>query len=104
MVRVSDHPLLLLYGIVGATVTALVGALATRVQLLPDVIDLSFIPTGSGVASLVFVGYGALRRFDPDRIARLALLGTLLGGLGTAGFVGGRPARRCTLLGVCGAL
>jgi hypothetical protein len=80
MVRVSDHPLFLLYGIVGATVTALVGAVATRVQLLPDVIDLSFIPTGSGVASLVFVGYGALRRFDPDRI-------TLLGGLGTAAFV-----------------
>jgi hypothetical protein len=58
-----------------------------RVQLLPDVIDLSLIPTGSGILSLAFVLYGAVRRFDPERIGRLALLGTLLGGLITAGFV-----------------
>lgn len=56
-------------------------------QLLPDAIDVSIILTGSGLSSLIFVVYGALRRFDPDRIGRLALLGTVLGGIGTAAFV-----------------
>jgi hypothetical protein len=82
-----DHPLLLVYGAFAAILTAIVAAIATRVQLLPDVIDLSFIPTGSGIGSLILVLYGALRRLDPDRIGRLALLGTLIGGVGTAGFV-----------------
>jgi hypothetical protein len=44
-------------------VAVIVAAVATRVQLLPDVIDISIIPTGAGVMSLVFVTYGALRRF-----------------------------------------
>jgi hypothetical protein len=35
--------------------------------------------------SLVFVTFGAVRDLDPDRIARLALGGTVLGGLGAAG-------------------
>lgn len=83
----SDHPFLLLFGVLAAIFTAVVGAIATRIQLLPNVIDLSFIPTGSGVGSLILVFYGALRRFDPDRIGRLALLGTLLGGVGTAALV-----------------
>lgn len=64
---------------------AVFAAFATRVQLLPDVSDISIIPTGSGVISLLFVTYGAARRFDPDRIARLALGGTVLGGLAAAG-------------------
>jgi hypothetical protein len=54
------------------------------VQLLPDAIDISIILTGSGLGSLSFVFYGGLRRFGPDRIGRLALLGTLLGGGVTA--------------------
>ena len=82
-----DHPLLLVYGAFAAILTAIVAATATRLQLLPDVIDLSFIPTGSGICSLILILYGALRRFEPDRIGRLALLGTLIGGVGTAGFV-----------------
>ena len=82
-----DHPLMLIYGALAAIATTIAAAIATRVQLLPDVIDLSFIPTGSGVISLLFISYGAERQFEPDRIARLALLGTLLGGAGTAGFV-----------------
>jgi hypothetical protein len=36
-----------------AIVTAVVGAIAMRVQLLPEVIDLSLVPTGSGFGSLV---------------------------------------------------
>jgi len=37
--------------------------------------------------SLVFISYGALRRFNPDRIGRLALFGTVVGGLGAGGMV-----------------
>jgi hypothetical protein len=57
------------------------------VQLLPDVIDLSLIPTGAGLGSLLLVGYGALRRFEPERTGRLALFGTLVGGVATAAVV-----------------
>jgi hypothetical protein len=67
-------------GLAAALGSMAVGALATRVQVLPDVIDISFIPTGAGVGSLGFALYGAVRRFGPDRIGRLTLLGTLLGG------------------------
>jgi hypothetical protein len=80
----SDHLIFLLYGALAAILTALVGVIATRVRVLPDVIDLSFVPTGSGIASLILVFYGALRRFDPDRIARLTP-GERVGG--TAGHV-----------------
>src|SRR5215208_2635662 len=79
-----DDPLLLVYAAITAILTAVIAAVATRVQLLPDVIDLSFIPTGSGIISLILVLYGAVRRFDSERLGRLALLGTLLGGVGTA--------------------
>lgn len=79
-----DHILILLCGALIGSAVAIVAGLATRVQLLPDVIDVSFIPTGSGIASLALVAYGAARRFEPDRLGRLALLGTLIGGLGTA--------------------
>jgi hypothetical protein len=81
----ADHPLVLVYAALAAIVTAVVAAIATRVQLLPDVIDLSLIPTGSGLGSLALVTYGALRRVDPERIGRLSLLGTLVGGFVTAG-------------------
>jgi hypothetical protein len=84
---VHDHPLLLISATLFAIVTAVVAAIATRVQLLPDVIDLSLIPTGSGLGSLTLVAYGATRRFEPERIARLSLLGTLVGGAVTTGAV-----------------
>jgi len=60
-----------------------VAALATRVQVLPDVIDLSLIPTGAGLGSLLACAIGAACRLDADRLARVALLGTLLGGVAT---------------------
>ena len=81
-----DHPLILVYASLAAIVTAVIAAIATRVQLLPDVIDLSLIPTGSGLGSLA-LAYGAARRFEPERLGRLSLLGTLAGGLVTAGAV-----------------
>jgi hypothetical protein len=62
---------------VGALIAA---ALAVRVQLLPEVIDISTIPTGAGLGSLGATFYGAARQFDADRLGRLALLGTLAGG------------------------
>ena len=97
----ADHPLVLVYAALAAIVTAVVAAIATRVQLLPDVIDLSLIPTGSGLGSLALVTYGALRRFDPERIGRLSLLGTLVGGFVDRGALLIAVARRCTLLRRC---
>lgn len=82
-----DHPLILVYAALAAIATAAVAAIATRVQLLPDVIDLSLIPTGAGLGSLALVAYGAARRLEPERIGRLSLLGTLVGGLLTAAVV-----------------
>jgi hypothetical protein len=52
-------------------VVVIAGAVATRVRLLPEVIDVPFIPTGAGLGSLGFAFYGALRRYEPDRIGRV---------------------------------
>lgn len=84
----SDHVLALIYGTLAAVVATTIAAIAIRVQLLPEVIDISIIPTFAGVGSIAFTTYGALRRFDPDRIARLSFGGTVLGAIvGTAGIV-----------------
>lgn len=80
----NEHTLTRAIGSMVAMVTVTATAFAIRVQLLPEVIDISIIPTGAGVGSLAFVSYGALRHFKPDRIGRLALFGTVVGGLGTA--------------------
>ena len=61
----------------GALIAA---ALAVEVRLLPEVIDVSTIPTGAGLGSLGAAFYVAARQFDADRLGRLALLGTLAGG------------------------
>jgi hypothetical protein len=82
-----EHPLILIYLTLAAIATATAAAVATRVQLLPDVIDLTLIPTGSGLGSLSLVTYGAIRRFEPERIGRLSLLGTLVGGGATTGTI-----------------
>ena len=61
-------------------------ALATRFQLLPEVVDPSFILTGSGLGGLIGGAYAALRQYPAPRLARVVLLG----GLGaTAVFVVG---------------
>lgn len=80
----TDNAIAWTYALVAAIVTAAVAATATKIRLLPEVIDVSIIPTGSGVGSLLLVAYGAARRYAPDRLGRLSLLGTLLGGSVTA--------------------
>ena len=62
---------------------AVAAALAVQVRLLPEIIDISSIPTGAGLGSLAATFYGALLRFDADRLGRLALFGTLVGGAAT---------------------
>jgi hypothetical protein len=81
----TDHLLTWIAGLAVALVAAVAASIAARVQLLPDVIDISIIPTGAGLGSLALAFYGALRGFNPDRVGRLTLFGTLLGG-GIAAF------------------
>ena len=58
----------------------------TRVQLLPDVIDFTFIPTCAGFGGLAFMSIGAVLRFDPDRLGRITVFGQLVGcAVGVAG-------------------
>jgi hypothetical protein len=52
--------------------------------MLPDVINLSLIPTGAGLGGLLFGAYGACRRYPPERLGRVVMLGNLLGVLATA--------------------
>ena len=64
-------------------------AIATRVRLLPEVVDISLVPTLAGVGSLLAAAYGAIRRFPLARIGRLTLLGTLAGGTLAVGILVG---------------
>jgi membrane associated rhomboid family serine protease len=50
------------------------------VRLLPEVIDFTLVTNLAGAFGLVFTMIGALLRYDPDRLARLTLLGTVGGG------------------------
>ena len=59
----------------------LAGVSATRVQLMPDVIDFTAIPDLAGTMGLLFAAYGAVRGFGPDRLGRITPFGNLLGGL-----------------------
>lgn len=61
----TDHLFHALCGLIAVTIAAVFAALATRVRLLPEVIDVSIVPTTGGVFSFALTGYGAVRRFDP---------------------------------------
>jgi hypothetical protein len=76
----SEHALVWVAGVLAGVVAVLAGAVATRVQLLPDVIDVTIVPTAAGIGGLVSAAVGAAMRFDPDRLGRITLLGNLLGG------------------------
>jgi hypothetical protein len=84
---IAHHLVVWISGLAAGMLAATVAAIATRVQVLPDVIDVSIIPTTAGLGSLAFAFFGAVRRFDPDRLARVALFGTLLGGAGATVFL-----------------
>jgi hypothetical protein len=75
------HDPLPIYALLTAIAAAVIASIATSVRVLPEMIDVSIVPTCSGLGSLALTTYGALRQFDPDRIGRLALAGTVIGGL-----------------------
>jgi hypothetical protein len=54
-------------------------AVAVRFQLLPEVIDLSYVLAFSGFGALVATLVAASLRLDADRLARLVVLGNVLG-------------------------
>jgi hypothetical protein len=56
-----------------------VDAVAVRFQVLPEVIDLSFVLVFSGAGGLVATLVAALLRFDSDPLAKLVLFGNLFG-------------------------
>ena len=62
-----------------AVTCALRAVLVTRVQLLPDVIDFTFILTCAGLGGLMSIAIGAACRFSPDRLGRLTVFGQLAG-------------------------
>ena len=64
-----------------------VDAVAVRFQLLPEVIDLSLIPTGCGIGAMIAALAGAFARLEPDRLARVVLLGNIVGGVGMSVFL-----------------
>jgi hypothetical protein len=69
----------LIGALAGCAVTVAV-AIATRVRLLPEVVDISLVPTRAGVGGLLLAAYGAARRYPPARLGQLTLFGTLAGG------------------------
>ncbi len=57
----------------------MIDAVAVRFQLLPDVLDFSYVLAFSGCGGLFATLVAASLRFDADRLARLVVLGNLLG-------------------------
>lgn len=57
-----------LFPLVGLIAVTLGTVLVTRVQLLPDVIDFTFILTCAGLGGLMSIAIGAACRFSPDRL------------------------------------
>jgi len=77
-----EHPFIWLAGLLVGVVGTIAASLATRFELLPEVVDVSFILTGAGLGGLAGAVYAALLRFPPDRLGRVVLLGNLLGASG----------------------
>lgn len=69
------------YGALLAVAAAVVAGVLAGVRVLPEAIDISLVSTMAGLGALTFTTYGALRRFEPGRIGRLTIGGTVLGGL-----------------------
>lgn len=82
-----DHLVAWLVGVAAGCAATVAVAIATRLRLLPEVVDISLVPTLAGVGSLVAVAYGALRPFPVERLGRITLLGTLAGGMLAVGIL-----------------
>jgi len=54
---------------------------ATAARLLPEHVDLSIVLTTSGFGALAMTFVGVLRRHDGERLRRLALFGSMAGGI-----------------------
>ena len=83
-----DHLVAWLVAVVAGSAATVAVAVATRVRLLPEVVDISLVPTLAGVGGLILAAYGAMRRFPPARIGQLTLLGTLVGAVLAIGILG----------------
>jgi hypothetical protein len=83
-----DHLVAGLIGVVAGCAATVAVAIATRVRLLPEVVDISLVPTLAGIGSLLFAAYGSLRRYPAARVGRLTLFGTLMGGGAALGILG----------------
>jgi hypothetical protein len=68
-------PLALIPAVLAAVMVA-----ASDVRVLPETIDFTLVTNMAGIGALGFTTIGALLRYDHDRVARLTLLGTVLGG------------------------
>ena len=75
----SNDPVPWLFAAAAAALTALFAAIATRIQLLPEVIDISIVPTAAGFGGLLAAGCAAALRFPAERLARVTLFGNLAG-------------------------
>jgi hypothetical protein len=57
---------------------------------MPEVVDFTLITNAAGLGAIFLTMAGAALRFDADRLARLTLLGTVVGGgIGTVLFATG---------------
>jgi hypothetical protein len=57
---------------------------ATRFQLLPDVIDVTWVFTAAGGVGILATIIGASLQFPAERVARMTLFGQLVGFVGGA--------------------
>jgi hypothetical protein len=55
-------------------------AMLAEVRLLPEVTDFTLVTNMAGAGALCLTMIGAFLRYDHDRLARLTLLGMVLGG------------------------
>jgi hypothetical protein len=76
-----EHPVIWTLGALAGLFATIAAAVATRVRLVPEVIDFTIVPNAAGTFGLLFALYGASRRFGPDRLGRVTLFGNLVGGV-----------------------
>ena len=76
-----------LAAVLGLVIAVVIASIATRVQVLPEVIDVTIVLTAAGLGALAGTMYGAIRRYPSERVGRLSMFGTVVGGLAGAAFL-----------------